>query len=798
MKTISKWTALVIAMGCFFYSSAQDAERKKCRIIAFFDESAALDTSAGNWTFANATTQESHSCNPTVGVDLSLKNDDVILICYHGDCNRWIFNSDNHSGYRSWEYHYFFQSNYHLENPLQITAFSSALRNERVPAMLGILNFKQWSADGSSLQQGLNAIPGVMMESRGQGGSPRINIRGSMLRSTFGIRNVRMYFNGFALTSPDGTTPMEVIDPMWVQEAEVVKGPASVEYGNGTGGVILMKGLRATYGSTMLKSSLMMGSWGYNRLQYGLSVPLPAMFHQRQLSIAVVRASTHGYREQESNERTQLLMLLNKEVKSGIFDWFRSNGERPIGRNITQVQYHKGQWGLPGSLNAKEMRDNRQMARPFSLTNNARLERERWMMGFGQDRHWNEKWQALWRMSYQASHKINPYGTSSAFAGFKDETNQGMNARAQLSYQFWSHQDWSASIKGGGEFQREGYTIEENKLLNGEKGDSKYRYDMHYNQSFIHAGVQVNWRDVWVLQAGSAWHNTSVDLNGHYGSQAEEQHAFSWNPGMTPRVASSVKIFAHQYLFANYGSGFSNPNVFEQVDYTNQQFNAQLQPEWGQQWEWGWKGDWKMTEWQIARYTQAQNNIIVPGNLDAAVPFSYINAGSTQQNGVEFVFQYHFEMGRNKDLRWNGWFNGAQSDYAFDQFQFGGNDYSGKVMPGTPLHTAQAGVDLEWKENLQLTISNQWIDKMPLNYEGTVWSNPYHLMQCRLSGNIYLPKEKNRMMSWYWMLGVNNALNAQYSSFHQLNDANGRYYNPSPVRNFYVGLSAYVHRHRYL
>ena len=236
--------------------------------------------------------------------------------------------------------------------------------------------------------------------------------------------------------------------------------------------------------------------------------------------------------------------------------------------------------------------------------------------------------------------------------------------------------------------------------------------------------------------------------------------------------------------------------MFEQVDYSNQQFNAQLQPELGQQWEWGWKGHWKMTEWQIARYVQKQNNIIVPGNLDAAVPFSYINAGSTQQNGVEFVFQYHFEFGRNKNLKCNGWFNGAQSDYAFGQFQFNEKDYSGKVMPGTPLHTAQVGVDIEWKEKLQLTLSNQWIDKMPLNYEGTTWSNPYHLMQCALSGNIYLPREKNRMMSWHWMLGINNALNAQYTSFHQLNDANGRYYNPSPVRNFYVGLSAFVHRHR--
>ena len=117
-------------------------------------------------------------------------------------------------------------------------------------------------------------------------------------------------------------------------------------------------------------------------------------------------------------------------------------------------------------------------------------------------------------------------------------------------------------------------------------------------------------------------------------------------------------------------------------------------------------------------------------------------------------------------------------------------------MPGTALHTAQAGWDFEWKEKIQFTISDQWIDKMALNNENTVWANPYHLMQCRLSGNIYLPRENNQMMSWHWMIGINNALNSAYSSFHQLNDSAGRYYNPSPLRNFYVGLSAFVHRPR--
>ena len=59
----------------------------------------------------------------------------------------------------------------------------------------------------TSILETLNTIPGVRMESRGDGGSRRISIRGSSLRAPFGVRNVKMYWNGIPVTSPDGSSP---------------------------------------------------------------------------------------------------------------------------------------------------------------------------------------------------------------------------------------------------------------------------------------------------------------------------------------------------------------------------------------------------------------------------------------------------------------------------------------------------------------------------------------------------------------------------------------------------------------
>ena len=47
------------------------------------------------------------------------------------------------------------------------------------------------------------------------GGSRRINVRGSALRSPFAVRNTMLFVRGFMLTEADGTSPVEWLDPAW-------------------------------------------------------------------------------------------------------------------------------------------------------------------------------------------------------------------------------------------------------------------------------------------------------------------------------------------------------------------------------------------------------------------------------------------------------------------------------------------------------------------------------------------------------------------------------------------------------
>ncbi|HWJ28547.1 MAG TPA: Plug domain-containing protein, partial [Flavisolibacter sp.] len=53
--------------------------------------------------------------------------------------------------------------------------------------------------------QAVNTSPGARMEERSPG-SYRFTIRGSSLRSPFGVRNVKVYYNDLILTDPTGNT----------------------------------------------------------------------------------------------------------------------------------------------------------------------------------------------------------------------------------------------------------------------------------------------------------------------------------------------------------------------------------------------------------------------------------------------------------------------------------------------------------------------------------------------------------------------------------------------------------------
>src|SRR6478735_4079974 len=151
-----------------------------------------------------------------------------------------------------------------------VKAYASERPLTEVPAAIGVIDTTSLNRfNNTSLLPALNTIPGVRMEERSPG-SYRLSIRGSTLRSPFGVRNVKVYWNNLPFTDAGGNTYLNLFDFNSVAGAEIIKGPGSSLYGAGTGGVVLLKSEMPKSTSISLNSTV--GS--YDLIGYGLGVNL--------------------------------------------------------------------------------------------------------------------------------------------------------------------------------------------------------------------------------------------------------------------------------------------------------------------------------------------------------------------------------------------------------------------------------------------------------------------------------------------------------------------------------------------
>ncbi|HRI22116.1 MAG TPA: TonB-dependent receptor plug domain-containing protein [Panacibacter sp.] len=126
-----------------------------------------------------------------------------------------------------------------LQN-VTVTAFAAHLKWKDVPASAAVLSKQNLQRfDGNSLVPAMNTVPGVRMEERSPG-SYRLSVRGSLLRSPFGVRNVKVYWDDVPLTDATGNTYINLIDVSNLQSVEIIKGPSASFYGANTGGAIVL------------------------------------------------------------------------------------------------------------------------------------------------------------------------------------------------------------------------------------------------------------------------------------------------------------------------------------------------------------------------------------------------------------------------------------------------------------------------------------------------------------------------------------------------------------------------------
>lgn len=121
-----------------------------------------------------------------------------------------------------------------------------------------------------TMRESLESLPGVVTR---QANGPRdfsISIRGSGTKTTFAIRDLKIYEDGIIQTQSDGLSRLDIHDPWFMRSVEVIRGASSSLYDNyALGGMVHFKTRR---GSDLngFESFLSGGSYGYQKYAFAV------------------------------------------------------------------------------------------------------------------------------------------------------------------------------------------------------------------------------------------------------------------------------------------------------------------------------------------------------------------------------------------------------------------------------------------------------------------------------------------------------------------------------------------------
>ena len=640
-----------------------------------------------------------------------------------------------------------------------VRAFEQNRQGDANAAVRIIENSNADRVNKLSLLHGFNSVAGVRMEERSPG-SYRINIRGSSLRSPFGVRNVKVYWNNIPITDPGGNTYFNQFPHNNFSYLEIFKGPAGSMYGAGTGGLILMHNLDRWKPGANLE--YMTGS--YNLQNVLASARFGQGDNKNQFTYA--HNETDGYRDQTAMRRDNFTWTSQLKI---------SDKQHLTASLLFTDMYYE----TPGALTLAEYTENPKAARPAgggipsAVNAHAAIYQKTVTAGFTND--------------YQISSSFRNYTTLyGAFAQVKNPAIRNYERRNEPSFGgrsvFVFNKDPKFQLVAGGEFQQAYFNTLVSKNKNGIPDTMQTNDDINYTT--YSAFTQADWNlETWDITAGISLNKTKVQFArvNRYPVLKQER---SYKNELAPRVAIRKTFGEDLAVKASVSRGFSPPTVAELLPSTGV-ISTDLEAEYG----WNYEASINYSLFQRKLRLEATgfyfklNNALVQRRDPAGADY-FVNAGDVQQKGVEITADYLTTLAGNVFD-----FLSINSAYTYNHFRYGSfvkgaDDFSGNQVPSVPSGSFSILADLQLKMGLYTNITYYNASKIYLNDANTATAEGYDLLGIRLG---WRKTGQDKRMNFY--VGADNLLDEKYSLGNDINAAGGRYYNAAPTRNYYVGIS---------
>ena len=633
-----------------------------------------------------------------------------------------------------------------------------------------------------NLSEALNRVPGIATLNRQNYAQDlQISSRGFGARSAFGVRGIRLIADGIPATLPDGAGQAASFNLGTAERIEVMRGPFSSLYGNAAGGVIQLFSADGPPEPT-LSGSMFGGSYRTYKgdLQFG------GQSGNFNYILDASRFHTDGYRDHSTVTRDQSMAKLKLPLASGVVTMLVNTFDQPETQD-------------PLGLTRAQAIANPRQSDPSSTTFNTRKSVRQNQLGLVYNLNLGSA-DKLQARTYLGDRQVTQY---LALTGAAPATSSGGVVDQDFGYEGVGLR-WTHIVKEGERPLTFSTGVDADRMAQHRKGyvnntgiSGLLKRDEDNTVTNTDAYAQVEWKFAprWNASAGVRHSRVRFNSKDYFIVPGNGNDSGSVSYNKTTPVAGVVFNAAPAWnVYANVGRGFETPTLIELAFRPGGAtgLNFALQPSTSLHKEIGVKGKLgSSTRVNLAIFNiDTSNEIVINSALGGRT--DYKNASKTQRQGAELSAESYLGAGFEAYLAYT-WL-----DARFTQ-PFTTNSTNcvstvaglvtvpdGNKLPGVPAYTLFG--ELVWRHAASGFHAGAEVranGKVYVNDFNCASAAPYTIANLRAGF-----EQRGKKWRLNEFARIDNITDRQYIGSVIIADGNNRFYEPSPGRNYLLGLNA--------
>ncbi len=609
-------------------------------------------------------------------------------------------------------------------------------------------------ASGLNLENSINTVPGVFMQSRTPWGGARITIRGYYPSTSGNSPNsnglgYNVFLNDIPVTDASGATILDDIDYSTLGNVEVIKGPASSQYGSQIGGTVRFTTARPTPNETSLSQQLTSGSYGLLRSN--------TSFQTATSSSDLVL--NYGHQTYDSF----------RPHSGSLKDYLSATGDYTVSDNQTlsaYFAYNRSFEELAGEIDSADFYARRRVSNAAYLANDSHIQITSFITGLTDN----------YRLTDDITNKTTVFGTGRTYGqpfahGFTDANQFTFGARSAFGYSGqWGVVDVTGTL--GGMLERT--NISTNGVFIVPAPPYPQRPTDQENYATI-ASLFTEWNFAMpsqvTLTVGASLNKNEFGIrnmlkNGQVFDTTTTQ-VRSFDAVIAPRVALTKGFGSNASVYASVSSGYTPPLLSNTIDNTGA-VDLSLKPERAVQYEVGAQGSLfaNRLNGQVALFDVENTDKLVSQTANSITYTT--NAGKQRDRGAEASLSYLVIDDPTQLVSLvRPWASYTYNDSRFIDFKSDNNntaatvDFSDRAVPRVPRNMFNGGLDLSSNQRIYLNSTYQYVDKVPVTLDNSTYVKSYDL----LGAKIGYKTKMDRHWSLDASLGGDNLLGSTYYSF---------------------------------